>query len=131
MAYEAIPGFAGIEVQLAPDANGRKVITGLKVEASAITAELLRRIPVGRIEQAANHRAAVDTDLPPLRREDATSPEDFSKLVAAHFKVWAQTHSNPVSHMARVAGVKPPTVHTWVREARLRGLLPPAKRRKG
>ncbi|GIF16544.1 hypothetical protein [Actinoplanes teichomyceticus] len=131
MTYEAAPEMQGLSVRLTPDRNGRKVITGIKLEADAITGEMLRKIPISLIENRANTAEAPESDLPPLRRTAGMSGEDFSRLVADHYKLWANVVPNPGAAMASKWGIKPPTVHTWIREARLRGLLAPARRGKG
>ena len=69
-------------------------------------------------------------DLPPLRRSPDLSAEDFSHLVADHYRLWAEAVPNPAAAMAAEHGVKLPTMHGWIREARLRGLLPKAQRGK-
>jgi hypothetical protein len=48
-------------VRIAPGAGGRLLLTGLRVDG-APTAELLRAIPVGRIEAAANAQLAIVED---------------------------------------------------------------------
>jgi hypothetical protein len=129
MTYEEVPDFPGLTVRLGPDGNGRRIVTGVRLEADAVTAEMLRKIPFAHIEREANGWA--DAELPPLRRSPDMAPDAFSALVAAHFKAWARVVPNPGAAMAKASGANPQTVHTWIREARLRGLLPPARRRKG
>jgi hypothetical protein len=58
------------------------------------------------------------------------SPEQISELVAQHYKTWARGVPHPAAAMAAEANAKLATVHTWIREARLRGYLPPAQRGK-
>jgi hypothetical protein len=57
------PPLAGtVQVRVAVGAGGRLVLTGLRIEGTP-SAELLRAIPVGRIEAAANAQlAAVEAD---------------------------------------------------------------------
>lgn len=118
--------------------SGRWVLTGLLLLGEAITADKLRKVPVAALENSRNLSAgdafeemhAELDQLPPLRRTDDMTPEDFSRLVAEHFKVWARYVPHPASAMAAEWKVKAPTVHTWIREARLRGYLPPARRGK-
>lgn len=131
MTYQAVTDFPGLSVRLEANPDGRMVITGLTLEASAVTAEMLRKIPMSRIENQANAIGEPVTDLPPLRRDEGVSAEAFSQLVADHYRAWAGTHANPAAGMAAKWDIKPPTMHSWIREARLRGLLPPARRRKG
>lgn len=131
-----IPGVA-VFARYGANRQGRLVLTGLLLLSDAITAEQVRKVPVGGLENSAN-LSMDDADdrmrdelerLPPLRRNGA-DPEEFSKLVAAHFNVWAKYVPHPAAAMAAEWNVKAPTVHTWIREARLRGFLPQAKRGK-
>lgn len=132
-----VPGVA-LWAQRRRSELGRWVLTGLLILGDAITAEQLRRVPVAGLENAANlsadsaytkMREELDR-LPPLRRAEGMTPEGFSRLVAEHYKVWARYVPHPAAAMAAEWQVKPSTMHTWIREARLRGLLPPAKRGK-
>lgn len=130
---ELVPGVA-VTAGFARDENGRYILTAAFLSGGAVTSDTLRRVPVVVLENAMNigHDAVRDDvdQLPPLRRTREMSSEDFSRLVAEHYKVWARGVPHPVAAMAADANAKLPTVHTWVREARLRGLLPAAKRRK-
>jgi hypothetical protein len=118
---------------------GRMVLAGVMLLGDAITADQLRKVPIAALENSRNLSqegvAAYDqmrvelAKLPPLVRDDL-SGEDFSRLVAEHFKIWARHVPHPAAAMAVEWTVKPPTMHTWIREARLRGFLPPAKRGK-
>ncbi len=136
---------AAIFHALRQDEGGRYVVAGVLLLADirpngpgeAITAEMLRKVSVSAMENARNLN---DTDallqaekakLPRLEDADRSDPGAFSRLVAEHYKMWARAVPHPVAAMAAEAKVKAPTVHTWVREARLRGMLPPARRGKG
>lgn len=131
MTWQEVPGFPGLVVRLAPNTQGRMVVAGLRLEAEAVTAEMLRKVPLARIENEANAGRHHDDGLPPLRRAPGMSAEAFSRLVASHYQAAAQKWPNPVRVLAGRWGAKDATVHTWVRESRLRGFLPPARRRKG
>jgi transposase-like protein len=114
--------------------DGRLVMSGLLVLDDAITSDRLKSVPVRALENSFNLTKSVDAreairELPKLERAEH-SPEEFAQLVAEHYRAWAAIVPHPVAAMAADAGVKPPTVHSWVREARLRGFLPPAKRGK-
>lgn len=119
------------------NADGRMVLTGLAVVGDGLTAESLRRIPVSVIEQAmAEKTAGTDEQrkaelakLPPLER-GSLSAAAFSQLVADHYKIWARYTARPAAGMAGEWDVKSATIHGWIREARLRGLLPEAERGK-
>ena len=67
--------------------------------------------------------------LPPLRRGDLSAVE-FSALVASHYKIWARYVAKPAAAMANEWDVNGNTVHGWIGDARLRGLLPEAERGK-
>jgi hypothetical protein len=141
----AVPG-AALWAMTEEDADGRWVVTGIVLLAEAVTADMLRKVPIEAIENSTNlgvrledaegstvlahDRAHTElAKLPRLERGDLES-EEFSRLVAEHYRVWARYVPHPAAAMAAQADVKPPTMHTWIREARLRGFLPPAKRGK-
>jgi hypothetical protein len=116
--------------------EGHQRLTGLLIlaEDEPITARDLRKISVEAIENAlsltAHHEAEEELKRrPPLRRESGEAPADFSRKVADYYSAWERIVPNPAAAMAKQYGVKSPTLHAWIREARLRGLLPPAKRR--
>lgn len=73
------PWAAVVQVRIAVGVGGRLVLTGLRIDGVP-TADLLRAIPVGRIEAAANAQlAVVDTeivvsDVPRSIRERPTVP---------------------------------------------------------
>jgi len=64
----------------------------------------------------------------PLTRPDGTDPDGFSRQVAAAYADAALRTSAPAKRLADEAGVPVTTVHRWVREARQRGHLPPARK---
>lgn len=114
---------------LAPDRHGRLILRGLHLDADAITGEDLRNLSIRELEA----RAELPDSPPPqapLKRALGMPPEEFSALVAEHYLHHAARSANPVQLMVQSCGVSAPTVHGWVREARLRGLLPPASRGK-
>ncbi|MQY32586.1 hypothetical protein SRB17_05400 [Streptomyces sp. RB17] len=127
--------FKRAAAQFTEGKDGRLVMSGLLVLDDAITTDRLKSVPVRALENSWNltkSEAAREEirGLPKLERAGRT-PEAFAQLVAEHYKAWAAIVPHPVAAMAADAGVKPPTVHGWVREARLRGFLPPASRGKG
>lgn len=132
-----IPDTTPAWVVAKPDASGRLVITGLLVTGTAITSDSLRRIPIKVIEARLNQDRASGIDpiratahLSPLARANGMSAEEFSGLVAEHYQIWAAATATPVAGLAAHWGLKSATAHSWVREARLRGLLPAARRTK-
>jgi hypothetical protein len=129
----AVPG-AELYAGYTKTDTGRLVLSGLVLLGDALTADNIHKVPITALENSVNisHdtvRQEVD-QLPPLTRTPELSPEDFSRLVAEHYRTWARSVPHPAAAMAADAGAKLPTVHTWIREARLRGFLPPAKRGK-
>lgn len=64
----------------------------------------------------------------PLRRPDGTNPDGFYQQVAAAYSEAVLATSKPAKVLAEEAGVPVGTVHRWIREARRRGHLPPARR---
>lgn len=138
--YGTIKGLdAALFARFVENDAGRQVLAGVMLLGDAITAEQLRKVPVAALENSRNlsheglpayeQMRAELAKLPPLERGDL-SGEEFSQLVAEHFKLWARHVPHPAAAMADAWKVKPPTVHTWIREARLRGFLPPARRGK-
>jgi hypothetical protein len=116
-----------VTVTLQPDMYGRPTVVELNLSGRAVTAEDLRKIPIGRMEQ----QAATSGNRQPLHaREPGESSDDFSVRVSEAFKAVAATTRWPAGILAKEAGVTVGTAHNWIREARIRGLLPPAERRK-
>lgn len=77
--------------------------------------------------------------LPPLQRVRGMSADDFFRLVAVHYRVWAAVRAHPSAAaevagpsamMAARAGEKPATVQYWIWQAQQRGFLPPVLRGK-
>lgn len=69
--------------------------------------------------------------LTPVRRPTSYADEGgedafYAHLVARYLTVMLRT-SKPAVQMAEESGVPVTTVHRWVREARRRGALPPAR----
>lgn len=133
--HSKVPG-AAVFTTFRRGESGRYVLAGLLFLAEgALKADSLRAFPIADHENSKNiterPRILDDVrDLPPLSREDAGSPEEFSRRVAQHYKAWAAVVPNPVAAMAAEYGVNAPTVHSWVREARLRGDLPKSTRKR-
>lgn len=123
--------------------SGRWQLSGVVLLGEAITSAQLRKVPVAALENSWNLSAADPAgrrekirDLPPLVRTEDISPMDFSRLVADYYTKWSALVDHPVAAMradaTEAAGVDvtAATVHSWVREARLRGFLPPGRERK-
>jgi transposase-like protein len=63
-----------------------------------------------------------------LTRPDPADPEEFYRLVATAYGEYAAESNAPAKGIAEEAGVPVTTVHRWIREARRRGFLPPARK---
>lgn len=113
----------------------RSQVTGLCIAGEKITAEVLRSIPISRLELlsptliAEIERGAL-SEPEPLARREGEPPDDFSKRVARQYRRFAAASSKPTKDLAEHAGVPLPTMRSWIREARLRGYLPPGTRGK-
>lgn len=120
------PGLT-VRYRLSPNRHGRLVIDSVTLDGDAITAADLRRLRIGDME------AQTIPELPPpaepLTRPDGNG-EAHSLLVAAWYRYYAAFRRNPGKLMSDDASVPLQTVHNWIREARLRGHLPEAKRGK-
>ena len=69
-------------------------------------------------------------DRPRLTRPGGATPDEFYPLVArAYFEYSPRTRA-PAREIANEAGVPVTTAHRWIREARRRGFLPPARKGK-
>lgn len=130
-AWTMVAGPAGLDlaVQLAGEPP---IVVGVRLTGPRIRSDDLRAIRLSAIEADAisEHLDRPDA-LPPLHRGMEAGPHEFSRVVAEYYQAWSVISRNPVAAMAKAYGLKPPTVHTWVREARLRGHLPPGTRGKG
>jgi hypothetical protein len=63
-----------------------------------------------------------------LRRPDRSDPEGFYQLVSRAYGEYVAETNAPAREIAAEAGVPVTTVHRWIREARRRGFLPPARK---
>jgi hypothetical protein len=115
-----VAGADGSSGQFGPvGPDGQDVLDGLD---EAITAA--RRAIGGFPSASVEEPAAAE----PLTRPDRTDPEGFSRRVAAAYREVATTSHRPAAILALQAGVPVATVHRWIREARQRGFLPPARK---
>src|SRR5690606_11112764 len=102
--------------------DGRQVITALCLEGPQITADIRRSMRPARIEAEAN--AVATGEQKPLGRPNGSDPDEFYRQVAEAYGIAAAESQRPAMLLASEAGVPVTTIHRWVREARLRGLLP-------
>jgi len=133
------PGIDGADLwaRYGRSPSGRWALSGVMLLGDAITSAQLRKVPVAALENSwnlSNAQASAKrdeiSDLPPLKRTPDMTPEAFSRLVAEHYRRWADLVPHAVPAMAADCGASRATVHSWVREARLRGFLPPGRERK-
>lgn len=61
------------------------------------------------------------------RRPDGTDPDGFYRRVADRYAELVITTNAPARDIAAESGVPVTTVHRWIREARRRGHLAPAR----
>lgn len=126
--------------------DDRLVIVKVKLEATAdapIDTDLWRRVPLGHLAQLANlpenHRVIVNTGevkaeyayrrasyrlKPPAERR---YPDRFYDRVAAAYQRAIDERVAPAQTIADASDVPVTTVHRWIREARRRGFLHPAR----
>lgn len=77
----------------------------------------------------ANAGGFVDAEpRPRLTRPDGKDPESFYGVVAQAYRDALATTSAPAVALANEAGVPVATARGWIREARRRGFLPPARK---
>lgn len=63
-----------------------------------------------------------------LTRPDGVDPDEFYQAVASAYGGYAVQSNAPAKLIATEAGVPVGTAHRWIREARRRGFLPPARK---
>lgn len=123
-------------VKVVEASDGRYHLVGLSIQGS-VSAELLRSIPVGRIEAAANAQLHAGTapgtrkqiKIPAKLRAGTTAgySDTFYDAVAGAYQHLAHTSSRPIGELAEANEVPLTTAQRWVREARRRGKLPPGR----
>ena len=129
---------SSVLVQVAEGDDGRLHLAGLRVDGP-VSAELLRAIPVGRIEAAANAQLHASAPQVPSRRPRARIapslrsnavrgyPDAFYQAVASTYRHLVTTSSRPVAELAAANDVPVTTAQRWVKEARRRQLLAPGQ----
>lgn len=124
-----------VRVRVEEDGNRLRLAT-VQIDGP-ISAEVLRSIPVGRIEAAANaelRSGSATTRHTTARiaaklRSNAVQgyPDAFYEAVASIYRHLAATSSRPVGDLAEANEVPVTTAQRWVKEARRRGLLAPGQ----
>jgi hypothetical protein len=126
-----------VYVRLDEHADGRLHAVALHVEG-VLSAEVLRAIPIGRIEALANsllHPHSADggwrrvARLPDelLLADPRRRPDEFYATVASAYRHLVSATAKPVVELAMANEVPRTTAHRWVKEARRRGMLPPGR----
>jgi hypothetical protein len=144
---------AEVRVRVAPRDDGRMGLAELRIVGEP-TSELLRSIPVGRIEAAANAQLTVLDDAvshAPRRRRSSRRatkqpaggagweqpgtggartrgrPDRFYADIAGEYLDLARSSRRPAADLAGQHQVPVTTVHRWIKEARRRGHLSPGR----
>lgn len=149
------PPLGDVQVRVLVEAHddGRLGLGELRVIGQP-TSEILRSIPLGRIEAAANAQLTVVEDRiepAPSRRRKAPTPVpratdtgwdqpnaaggdvargrpgEFYQAIAARYRDLALVSRRPAIEIAEIDGVPVSTAYRWIREARRRGYLPPGR----
>lgn len=110
-----------------PDQYGRPMVVELHLSGRSITTDDIRRIPIVQWKT----ELVTERPVEPITRRTGESTDKFSARVASAYIAVAAFSPRPAALLAEASGVPLPTVHTWIREARLRGLLPASGRRNG
>jgi hypothetical protein len=124
-----------VRVRLGQAEDGRLHVAAIHIEGNdlPISANMLRGVPVGRIEAHANANfgakshvdATIPDDLFTIRGRGRS--DDFYAHVAAIYRHLAANTKQPVASIAQANDVPKTTAHRWVKEARARGHLPPGR----
>lgn len=146
MHVRGVPGVDGVHLEVEVR-DGRAVVVGLYVHGAEITPTVLHQVPLARLAARLNtglDRLGDPNELTYLqgamtgiesaraanlmRLRDRGLDEDFfAELARIYLYATTQTRA-PAKLIADEIGVPVKTVHRWVREARLAGALPPARK---
>jgi hypothetical protein len=145
-----------LSVKFGEDSHGRLCVTSVTVTHSeGVTANLLGRLPLAQIEKQQGQQVArfveqMDRTMKDVNERNALVqlnkmlakvpgparagdlPDRFYQVVAAAYLLHVTSVTPAVRTPSRViaiaTGTPDSTVRGWVRKARLRGYLPPARR---
>jgi hypothetical protein len=145
------PGTDGLHLRIRYGDDRRVVITDVYVHGQEVTNDALRAISIPRLEAylASSGLAVIGDDdevttaklrarrarpveLPASDREPLTRPgrtdldEFYRRVARAYVELTPKTRA-PAKEIAAEADVPVTTAHRWIREARRRGALPPAR----
>lgn len=126
-----------VYVRVDEAADGRVHVVALHLEG-VVSAEVLRTIPIGRIEALANallHPHAAEQGWRDVARlpddlllaDGRNRPDEFYATVASTYRHLVTASPRPVADLADANDVPRSTAHRWVKEARRRGMLPPGR----
>ena len=116
---------ARLTQQAARDPETRASLRGPQ-DDSLTVGELLKE--AARVADQQRELRAAGIARRPLGRPDGTDPDEFYRLVSRAYGEYATETNAPAKAIAEEAGVPVTTVHRWIREARRRGFLPPARK---
>jgi hypothetical protein len=149
--FEVLDGPSGQVHYGRTSGTDRLVITEVRLTATSerpIDTETWRRVPLGYLEQMANLPEPRSQVLGPSRDEVIAAvgparpvrpryrlpsrprgryPDGFYDALAGAYHWAVLERRAPAQTIAEVNDVPVTTVHRWIREARRRGLLPPAR----
>lgn len=83
-----------------------------------------------RVRSISAQRLVSEIEREALTRPTGQDPDEFYRLVARAYSDYAAQTNAPAKALAAEAKVPTTTAHRWVREARRRGFLPPARKGK-
>lgn len=116
-----------LSVKWRREESGRWAVTTVILSASCVTGTMLRSVSPATLE--ARRNAVPHADVPRRTLSRPGTDPAFYSHVATAYRQYAETGA-PAKTIADEAGVPVTTAHRWVREARQRGFLPPARRGK-
>lgn len=134
--WHAVDGILDVRIYIQWEAgdSSRTRVLGLCIGDGPITADMLRMIPISRLEGLPGlpymDRDQFVRELAPLVRHKGDDPEEFAERVAFYYSVFSVISSKPAVEIASRSNVPVATVRGWIREARMRGKIPPGSRGK-
>lgn len=105
------------------------IIKEIRLHGPDITPQMLAEVSLRKIEAVINAEP-FEGVTPELGRPGPKPGNGYYAQVACVYMQYAKETSSPASRIAAEVGVPVTTVHRWIRQARRRGMLPPAKTRR-
>lgn len=117
---------------------GRLVPVQVRIDhPRGVDSKILRNLPLAELDRIANEpefgQASAEFEIlrwTPLRRPASYAEQgegEFYKHLVARYLTVMRGTSRPAAEIAAESGVPVTTVHRWIRDARRRGHLPPAR----